>query len=228
MKTGILLLIAMVVGCIESTVYVCPDSSTAKSPSDCPMAPTTTIMAKTVADINCSSFRSSDGKPDIALIRRCQLHLTPSVEFCDNLGDETEFGSTDCLTELASILNSTMPCGSLIGNSKIICEASALGDFGSCDRIPLQESRERCQETIMRHKQVLRPLQNCSGLAGGEFVWCVAYGAKVQDECLRIDEAKYPDEAMFCRSRVFQNQSMCGGIGDNIIENLCRRTIMGI
>jgi hypothetical protein len=229
MKTGVILLVAALAGCLQATVYVCPDGSTVESRSDCAITTTTsTVLIQFAADPECSAFKTSDGKSDTALIRRCQVRRKPSVDYCLHLPEETGFSRADCLTELAAVLNDTRPCETLDGNMKVTCEASATKDARACERIPLPELREKCDDTVMRlTPAITRPL-NCSGRAGEDLAWCVVYGATAPEDCLRIDETKYPGEAVFCRSRVVKNQSMCGGIADNVMQNMCRKTTVGL
>lgn len=229
MKNGVILLVAALAGCLQATVYVCPDGSTAESPSACAITTTaTTAPGPYSADPECSEFKTSDGRPDTALIRRCQLHKKPSVEYCMRLQEEVGFVRTDCLTELAAMLNDTKPCETLDGNTRITCEASASKDVLACGRIPVPELQEKCNNTVMRLTPAAIRSFNCSGRSGDDLTWCVVYGAAAPDDCLQIDETKYPDEAVFCRSRVDRNQSMCGGIGDAVMQNLCRKTVLGV
>lgn len=229
MKNSVILLVMTLAGCLQTTVYVCPDGSAAESQSACAITTSTTIApAQYAADPECSAFKTSDGQPDTALIRRCQVHRNPSLDYCMRLPEDTGFGRSDCLTELAAVLNDTRPCETLDGNTKAICEASASKDVSACERIPLPELREKCNNTVMRLAPAFTQLLNCSGRAGDDLAWCNVYAAKTPDDCLRVDETKYPGEAVFCRSRVSRNQSMCGGIEDTVLENLCRRTVLGL
>jgi hypothetical protein len=229
MKNGVILLAAVLAGCLQATVYVCQDGSTSDSPSSCAVtAPTTAITAQSAADPVCSAFKTSDGQSDTQLIRRCQLHKNPTIDYCLQLPEETGFGRTGCLTELAAMLNDTKPCETLEGNTKILCEASASKDVRACGRIPLPEFRENCNNTVMRLTPVVSQPINCSGRSGDDLTWCVVYGAAAPDDCLQIDETKYHDEAAFCRARIAGNMSGCGGIGDTVMRNLCLRTVSGI
>jgi hypothetical protein len=227
MKIPPLMLSALIAGCLTSTVYVCPDGSAVDMAEKC-AAPTT--LSPLAESPQCAGYRNALGEPDDNMMRRCQLHMERKASYCMSLpseqGDQASFGRTACLIELAALTNDSTTCDSLDGNTKILCEARAKKDIQACERIPVPDIQEACREKV--YSSLPLKAEDCSAKEGEDAAWCVAYSASSADGCLRIDDTQYPDEAAFCRARAAGNQSLCVGIQDAVLENMCRKTVLGL
>jgi len=226
MKTALYLTLALLMcGCIASTVYVCPDGSKADDPSLCRTKASLEehAIAENVTD--CMGFRTQEGKPDDALINRCLVRNNPTTGFCDaNPGLER----TRCLIEAASYSNSTAPCKGLDGNMRLICEAAAQKDALVCERIGVEELRQECMGTLAALTPHISEKANCTGKADDELAWCLIYNAEDADECLKIDDRRYHDAAVFCAAKAAGDAERCSGIVDGVMRNLCRKAVLGL
>jgi len=209
-------------GCLTETRYVCQDGSTAESPELC-IAPTTST---TIQENECPQFKNALGELDTTAILKCRIRNNPDARYCENLTGEG-FSHSDCLTEVAAILNDTRVCEMLDGNTKIICEAVATKDASTCDRIPVMELQQKCYQTVSALKPKMKTPMNCSDREGEDLVWCIVYGANTPEDCLQIDDTQYPDEAAYCGANAIRTAEKCDKIRDEAMRGLCRRTVEG-
>jgi hypothetical protein len=234
MKANTLIMTCMVVialGCLTTTQYVCPDGSTVNEPSACATTPTSAQAPEQAAameaanikiDTECSAFVDGEGKPDYNLIYRCQLRKNPTVEFCNSVSGKYE--KNHCIVELASVTNNTGVCSPLSGNLKTTCEAVATRDLKKCGQIPVDEQKKTCESAV--EKLLPSVAVDCTNKTDEDLAWCTVYAAKTPNDCLQIDDNKYPDEAIFCQANAAKNANTCSGIVDMVMQNLCRKTVL--
>jgi hypothetical protein len=210
----------LISGCLTETRYVCPDGTVAEEATKC-ATPTPTVTIGYPGYPPCSQTEGVIGDQNGTAALRCLIRNSPDARYCENLSGG--YGRSDCLTEVAALLNDTGACVTLDGNLRLICEAAARRDPATCDKIPVAELQDRCLQTVTRLSPKAKTPMNCTDKTGDDLIWCVVYGANTPEDCLQIDDRRYPDESALCRARVTSKMQICDEIKDEVMRNLCDR-----